>query len=169
MNNDILINIARFAGLLLVQFFVMDQIMFLGYINPMIYILLIVLYPLSNKRWTLLFLSFALGIIIDTYQDTGGAHAAACVTLTYFRPILLKLVYGESYIMRSVKVMQSPLDRIALIIGLSIAIHHLVFYSLIIFNIVQVLEILKLTLVVGIATFFVSFLFTILFSKKSSL
>lgn len=169
MNNDLVINIARFVGLLLVQFYVMDQVMFMGYINPMIYMLFIVLYPMSNKRWTLLFLSFALGIIIDTFQDTGGAHAAACVTLTYFRPFLLKLVYGESYIMRSVKIMQSPLDRVALIIGLSIILHHFIFYSLIIFNIVQVLEILKLTLVVGIATFFVSFLFTILFSKKSSL
>lgn len=169
MNNDLVINIARFVGLLLVQFYVMDQVMFMGYINPMIYMLFIVLYPMSNKRWTLLFLSFALGIIIDTFQDTGGAHAAACVTLTYFRPFLLKLVYGESYIMRSLKVMQSPLDRVALIIGLSIILHHFIFYSLIIFNIVQVLEILKLTLVVGIATFFVSFLFTILFSKKSSL
>ncbi|MDP5101195.1 MAG: hypothetical protein NWQ09_07710 [Nonlabens sp.] len=169
MNNDIVLNTLRFIGLLLLQFFVMDQILFLGYINPMVYILFIVLYPMSNKRWTLLFLSFALGIIIDTYQDTGGAHAAAAVTLTYVRPFLLKLVFGESYLMRNVKVMESSLDRIALIIGLSIVVHHLVYYSLIIFNVVQVLEILKLTLVVGIATFFVSFVLTVLFSKKASL
>lgn len=169
MNNDIVLNTLRFIGLLLLQFFVMDQILFLGYINPMVYILFIVLYPMSNKRWTLLFLSFALGIIIDTYQDTGGAHAAAAVTLTYVRPFLLKLVFGESYLMRNVKVMESSLDRIALIIGLSIVVHHLVYYSLIIFNVVQILEILKLTLVVGIATFFVSFVLTVLFSKKASL
>lgn len=169
MNNDIVLNTLRFIGLLLLQFFVMDQILFMGYINPMVYILFIVLYPMSNKRWTLLFLSFALGIIIDTYQDTGGAHAAAAVTLTYVRPFLLKLVFGESYLMRNVKVMESSLDRIALIIGLSIVVHHLVYYSLIIFNVVQILEILKLTLVVGIATFFVSFVLTVLFSKKASL
>lgn len=169
MNNDIVLNTLRFIGLLLLQFFVMDQILFMGYINPMVYILFIVLYPMSNKRWTLLFLSFALGIIIDTYQDTGGAHAAAALTLTYVRPFLLKLVFGESYLMRNVKVMESSLDRIALIIGLSIVVHHLVYYSLIIFNVVQILEILKLTLVVGIATFFVSFVLTVLFSKKASL
>lgn len=169
MNNDIVLNTLRFIGLLLLQFFVMDQILFMGYINPMVYILFIVLYPMSNKRWTLLFLSFALGIIIDTYQDTGGAHAAAAVTLTYVRPFLLKLVFGESYLMRNVKVMESSLDRIALIIGLSIVVHHLVYYSLIIFNVVQILEILKLTLVVGVATFFVSFVLTVLFSKKASL
>ena len=169
MNNDIVLNTLRFIGLLLLQFFVMDQILFLGYINPMVYILFIVLYPMSNKRWTLLFLSFAIGIIIDTYQDTGGAHAAAAVTLTYVRPFLLKLVFGESYLMRNVKVMESSLDRIALIIGLSVVVHHLVYYSLIIFNVVQVLEIIKLTLVVGIATFFVSFVLTLLFSKKASL
>lgn len=169
MNNEFIINSLRFIGLLVLQFFVMDQLNFLGYINPMVYILFIVLYPMSNKRWTLLLLSFALGIIIDTYQDTGGAHAAAAITLTYFRPFLLKLVYGESYLMRSVKVTQSPLDRIALFIGLCIIVHHFIFYTLIIFSGVQILEILKLTMVVGLGTFFVSFLLTVLFSKKASL
>jgi rod shape-determining protein MreD len=169
MKNEIVANTVRFLGLLLLQFYVMDQIFFMGYINPMIYILFIVLYPMSNKRWTLLFLSFILGIIIDTYQDTGGAHAAAAVTLTYVRPVLLKLVFGESYLTRNVKVMESSLDRIALIIALSVVVHHLVYFSLIIFNLVQILEILKLTLVVGIATFFVSFLGTVLFSKKANL
>jgi hypothetical protein len=65
--------------------------------------------------------------------------------------------------------MESSLDRIALIIALSVVVHHLVYFSLIIFNLVQILEILKLTLVVGIATFFVSFLGTLLFSKKANL
>lgn len=169
MNKDIIINVFRFVGLFLLQFFVMDQVLFMGYINPMIYILFIILYPMSNKRWTLLFLSFGLGILIDSYQDTGGAHAAAAVTLTYFRPFILKLVFGESYLMRNVKVMESSLDRIALMIALSIVLHHLVYFSLIIFNFTQMLEVLKLTLVVGIATFFVCFLGTVLFSNKASL
>jgi len=33
-------------------------------------------------------LAFALGIVLDTFQDTGGAHAAACLTLAFTRPFL---------------------------------------------------------------------------------
>lgn len=114
-------------------------------------------------------LSFGLGLLLDTYQDTGGAHAAAAVTLAYARPVLLGLVFGESYRTRVIKVMQSDLDRVALLLGLCVLVHHLTYFMLIIFNFVQVLETLKLTLLTGLATFFVSFMLTIIFSKKPRL
>lgn len=168
MNNDILLNSLRFVALLALQFFIMDQIHLFGFIDPMIYILFIILYPVENKRLLFLVLAFSMGLILDTLQDTGGAHAAASLTLAFTRPFWLKLVYGESYIMRNLSILQSPIDRIALILTLSIIIHHLVFYSLIVFNIVQILEILKFTFAVGIATFFVTFVCLIIFSKKST-
>lgn len=162
-------NVFRFIALLLLQFFVMDQVLFMGFINPLIYILFILLYPISQRKWDLLLLSFGLGIIIDTYQDSGGVHAAAALTLAFARPLLLRLVYGESYLTRTVKVMESPLDRVALFIGLSVVIHHLVYFSMVIFNMIQIIEILKLAFFTGIATFFVSFALTVIFAKKQRL
>ncbi|BAO55429.1 hypothetical protein [Nonlabens marinus] len=146
----------------------MDQINFLGYINPMIYVLFIFLYPFENNRLLFLVLSFGLGLILDTFQDTGGAHAAACVTLTIVRPYLLKLVYGESYKMKNIKVLTTGVDRIFLLLLLCVFIHHLVFYTLVIFNMSQILQLLKMTLSVGIASIVVSMTVLLLIKPRRS-
>ncbi|WP_228547238.1 hypothetical protein [Nonlabens antarcticus] len=168
MNNDIFKIAFRFVGLLVIQVFVMDQINFLGFINPMIYILFIFLYPFNNNRLLFLILAFLLGLVMDTFQDTGGAHAAACVTLTIVRPYLLKLVYGESYVMKNIKVLTTGIDRILLFLCLCVIIHHLVFYSMIIFNMSQILELLQLTLSVGLATITVSLTILLLIKPRRS-
>ncbi len=168
MNNEVLKITFRFFGLLVLQVFLLDQINFLGFINPMVYILFVFLYPFENNRLLFLVLAFLMGLVMDTFQDTGGAHAGACVTLTIVRPYLLKLVYGESYVMKSIKVLTTGIDRIVLLLGLCILIHHIVFYCLVIFNIVQVLEVFKLTLSVGLATMMVSLSILLLIKPRKS-
>lgn len=166
MNSTLLNNVLRFVGLLILQIFLLDQINFLGYINPMVYILFIVLYPVDNNRWSFMFIAFALGLILDTFQNTGGAHAAASLTLAFIRPVWLKLVYGESYLMKNLKIIRTPIDRLLVLLVLSVIIHHLIFYSLVIFNTSQILYTIKLTLSVGIATVLVASLFLIIFKPK---
>ena len=95
MNNAITINIARFIILILLQVLVLNNINFLGYINPYIYILFIILYPIKNNRLLFIFLSFLLGLTVDLFLDSGGVHAAACVTIAYIRPILLKFSFAR--------------------------------------------------------------------------
>ncbi|PRP67312.1 hypothetical protein BST86_09500 [Nonlabens agnitus] len=166
--NDFLKIAFRFIGLLFVQIFVMDQINFLGFINPMIYVLFIFLYPFENNRLAFLLISFGYGLIMDTFQDTGGAHAAACVTLTFFRPYLLKLVYGESYLMKNIKVLTTSLDRIFLFLVIGIFLHHLVFYGLVIFNASQIWEWLKMTFAVGTASVILGMVLLLIIKPKRS-
>nr|WP_052408421.1 hypothetical protein [Nonlabens ulvanivorans] len=150
MNSTLLNNVVRFIALLLLQVFVMDEVNFMGgYISPLVYLLFIVLYPVDNNRWSFLILSFLLGLIVDTFQDTGGAHAAASLTLAFVRPVLLKLVYGEGYLTKNLKILKSPLDRFSLLLVLGVLIHHLILYLLIYFNISQVLQVLQMTLFIA--------------------
>jgi rod shape-determining protein MreD len=166
MNRTLLNNVLRFIGLLGLQIFLFDRINFLGYINPMIYILFIILFPVENKRWSFMILAFALGIVLDTFQDTGGAHAAASLTLAFTRPIWLRLVYGESYKMKNLKVIRTPMDRLVLLMVLCITVHHLVFFSLVIFNTSQILYTLKLTLSIGLASLILNILLLLLFKPR---
>jgi len=166
MNRTLLNNVLRFIGFLVLQLFFLDRINFLGYINPMIYILFIILFPVENKRWSFMLLAFTIGIILDTFQDTGGAHAAACLTLAYTRPMWLSLVYGESYKMKNVKILKTPMDKLAVLMVLCIALHHLVFFSLVIFNTSQILYTLKLTLSVGLASLLLSSFLLLLFKHR---
>lgn len=168
MNNEVLKIAFRFVGLLALQIFLMDQINFLGYINPMVYILFMFLYPFDNNRMLFLILAFLLGLIVDTFQDTGGAHAAASITLAFVRPFVLKLVYGESYLMKNIKVLTTGMDRVFLLLLLCIAIHHVMFYSLVLFNFSQVLQLLKMTFSVGIASIIVNMTILLLIKPRRS-
>ena len=77
MNNIVAANITRFIILVLIQVLVLININFLGYINPYIYILFIILFPIKNNRLLFIFLSFLLGLTVDLFLDSGGVHAAA--------------------------------------------------------------------------------------------
>ena len=103
MNSIISKNSIRFIILVLLQVLVLNHINFLGYINPYLYILFIILYPVKNSRSLFIFLSFLLGISVDLFSDSGGVHAAASVTLAFIRPAFLKSMFAELGI-RSIKV-----------------------------------------------------------------
>ena len=76
MNSLLFSNIIRFTALVLLQVLICNQMNFLGSINPYIYILFILIYPVKNNSLSFIFISFVLGILIDVFMDTGGAHAA---------------------------------------------------------------------------------------------
>lgn len=167
MNNAITINIARFIILILLQVLVLNNINFLGYINPYIYILFIILYPIKNNRLLFIFLSFLLGLTVDLFLDSGGVHAAACVTIAYIRPILLKFSFGTIYDHQTIKFSTTEFGQRLTYFSIIVFIHHLILFSLEIFNSSKIILILIKTLFSSIFTIILCLLITILFSRKN--
>ncbi len=86
-------NIIRFVLLVLVQVFILDNIQFLGYITPMIYILFVLTLPIHLSRNLTLLLAFLLGLVIDMFSNTMGIHTFTSVFIAFLRtPILRRLV-----------------------------------------------------------------------------
>ena len=92
MSNQYIRISLRFVILILVQVLLLNNIHFLGYINPYVYILFILLLPFETKRWVLLFLAFAIGLSMDFFSNSLGIHAAACVFTAFFRPWVMSLI-----------------------------------------------------------------------------
>ena len=92
MNNQYIRISLRFVVLILIQVLLLNNIHFLGYINPYIYIIFILLLPFEIKRGTLLVLAFALGLSVDFFSNSLGIHAAATVFAAYFRPGVMSLI-----------------------------------------------------------------------------
>lgn len=84
-------NIFLFIILVVVQVLVLNNIQFLGYVNPFIYILFIISLPVKLKRWITLILAFVLGLTIDAFSDTMGMHAFATVMIAFFRDGIIRL------------------------------------------------------------------------------
>ncbi|SEF53018.1 rod shape-determining protein MreD [Algoriphagus boritolerans] len=87
-----------FSFVLLIIFLGVIQILFLknlalfGVAFVFIYLLGILLLPISVKTSPLLFLAFFLGLMIDVFYETIGMHAAAATCLAFFRSLWLRVI-----------------------------------------------------------------------------
>jgi hypothetical protein len=100
------------------------------------------------------------------FSDSGGVHAAAAVCLAYARPIILKSSFGMLYEHQSIKFSSTEIGSLITYITVGTVLHHLILFSLEIFNISNILLILKKTLFSSIFTILLSILIIILFSRN---
>lgn len=84
-------NIARLFVLLIIQLFVLNNIRFLGYINPYIYLLFFLMLPVKFPRWAELILAFVVGLVIDSFLNTPGIHAFSTVLLSFLRAPVISI------------------------------------------------------------------------------
>ncbi len=157
----------RFIILVAIQVLLLNHINFLGYINPYLYILFILTFPFNSNKSLLIVLSFLLGLTIDIFGDSGGVHAAACVVIAYFRPVILKYSFGVSYEYNTIKINQVGFRQRLIYVSSMIILHHLVLFSMEIFNINHIMLLLKSTLFSGIFSIVLILSSISIFSKKS--
>lgn len=78
-----------FIALMLLQLFVLNNIQLSGYINPYLYILVILLLPYQTPGWMLLGIGFLLGFTVDISLNTLGMHSSATLFMAFLRPYVL--------------------------------------------------------------------------------
>lgn len=89
MRTDALKYLWQFALLCLLQVLVFNNLNLGGYVNPFIYVYLIIILPISMGRIQLLLVGFLLGLTVDVFSNTGGMHAAATTLIAFYRPLYL--------------------------------------------------------------------------------
>ena len=151
MNSTVIINILRFILLLVIQV-VLNKLDLFGFLNPYLYILFILLYPVNGNKAVLLLSAFLMGLLVDMFMDTGGPHATASVVLAYLRPTFFKFAFGVSYEYQTIKINDrlSP-ERFSFIL-ISVVTHHLILFLLEVFRFSLILTTLLHTLYTTIFT-----------------
>lgn len=146
MNKIVVVNIIRFILLLVAQILLFNNINFMGFVSPFPYILFIILYPVNGNKSLLLVCSFLLGLLIDTFVDSGGIHAAACVLLAYFRPVFFRFSFGLSYEYQVIRLNDTlTLERFSFLLTF-ILFHNLLLFVLEAFQISFIWDVLIRTL-----------------------
>lgn len=151
-------------GLLIAQIFIFNNLNVFGYINPLPYVLFLLVFPFTANRSLFILIAFLTGLTMDMFGNSGGIHAAACLVLAYVRPLVLRATYGVSYEYNSVKLSKGSFYERIVFISILVLVHHLVFFSLEVFNVSSILYILKKTLLTSVGTIIFCVLFNILFS-----
>jgi len=89
-------NIIRFCLFVLIQVFILDKVPPLHQMaTPYIYFLFILWLPFKIGRRMQMLVAFALGFAVDSFNNTYGMHAAACVLIAYIRPFLINLLISQ--------------------------------------------------------------------------
>jgi len=107
-----------------------------------------------------------LGLFVDLFSNSGGVHAAACVTIAFIRPTVLKFAFGMVYDHQTIKFNNTEFGNRVIYFSILVIAHHLIMFSLEIFNISNIILVLKKTLFSGIFTILLCALISILFSNK---
>jgi len=166
--NEIIRNIIRFITLVLVQVLIIKNIELGRFINPFIYILFLIILPFETPKWAILFIAFTLGITIDTFYDTAGLHAAACVVVGYIRPGILKLFSPrdgyESGTQPTIQYLGVPwfLSYSAILI----VAHHLILFYLEIFRFSEFFSTFFRVVISSLATLILIVVIQYLFNRK---
>ena len=92
MIRDIIKYTIIFILLVLTQGLILNNIEMGGYINPYLYVLLILLLPFEMPAWIGLLVAFVLGISIDIFTSTLGIHTSATLFMAFSRKYVLKLM-----------------------------------------------------------------------------
>jgi rod shape-determining protein MreD len=92
MINSILRFSVIFILLILLQVLVLNNIQFSGFVNPYVYIMIILLLPSVTPSWLVLIISFLVGLIIDLFSGSPGMHASATLLAGFSRPFVLRLI-----------------------------------------------------------------------------
>jgi rod shape-determining protein MreD len=70
---------------------VLNEVLFSSYINPFLYVLLIITLPLKTPKWFLLSYAFLLGFSIDLFSGSLGFHSTATVLIAFVKPLISKI------------------------------------------------------------------------------
>ncbi len=168
MNRDNLNTVLLIIGLILLQIIVLNNINFLGYINPLLYILLIFYYPIKKMDGQLLFLGFFLGLIIDIFSNSGGVNASATLFIAFIRIPVLKSVLGKREIDYSItSINKLPYFKIFIYVIILTFVHHFIVFALEYFKWINFGIILIKTFLTSIFTIILIMIsFTLLSRKK---
>jgi rod shape-determining protein MreD len=156
-----------FLFLLFLQVLVLNNINFLGYINPYLYIAFVFLYPLKENRFSFLFFSFILGLLVDFFSDSGGIHAFSTLFIAYIRLFFIKVYFRKlpvDYPFFNLK--SESFGKVFNYIVTLTIIHHLIYFSFANFSFQNLSMVLLNTLYASIFTLILFFTGNYIFTKS---
>jgi rod shape-determining protein MreD len=119
-------------GLLLglVQIVFLNNVNFLGYFNPKIFPLFVLLFPINLKPQYYMSLAAFYGFLVDIFSGTQGIGMASVLILAYIRPYLYRLMTVKK--MDETEFISKSKDRNFLfkLVMIGLSVFHLVYFTI---------------------------------------
>lgn len=121
-----------FLAAVLLQIFLFDNLSLSVYLNPLVYLVFLLLLPLDTPPAGVLGAGLLLGLVVDCAMGSAGLNTVATLPVAFLRPTLLSLLYGHDNLREGGT--PSP-ERLGLRVFLNyliaaIVLHHTIFFLL---------------------------------------
>ncbi|MGN0235766.1 MAG: rod shape-determining protein MreD [Paludibacteraceae bacterium] len=123
--------IGQWLVAMVLQVLLINQLQLGGVCHPFIYILPLLMMPITLPRWADMLIGAAVGLLMDVFCNSLGVHTAACIMLMYARRHLIPLWVNDIDRLTDVIGMQTmgvaPFIKYASIL---VVAHHLMVFFL---------------------------------------
>jgi hypothetical protein len=137
--------------------------------QPFIYPLFILILPITTPTWVVLLSSFALGLSVDMFMNTGAIHAASLVAMGYMRHFVLLTLLPKHLAEYDNKLPEPKTLKwlpFLTYITILLAIHHLLFFILEMWSVINWGYLLVKTLVSIVTSLLLVLVYITIFTQK---
>ena len=123
--------LGRYVIVMLLQVLLFDQLQLWGVCHPYIYILCLLMMPITLPHSVDMVIGAVIGIIMDVFCNSLGVHTASCILIMFIRPYLIgAIVNDKDRLNEQISLRAIGMEAMIKYVVILVIIHHLVVFSL---------------------------------------
>ncbi len=123
--------IVRYIIVMILQVLLFDQLQLWGVCHPYIYLLCLLMLPITLPHSVQMLIGAAAGLIMDIFCNSIGIHMAACILLMFIRPYLLGVIVNDKdRLNEQISLHALGMEAMLKYVVILVVIHHLTVFTL---------------------------------------
>ena len=145
--------LGRYVLVMLLQVLLFDQLQLWGACHPYIYVLCLLMMPITLSHSASMLIGALAGLIMDVFSNTLGVHMAACILLMFIRPYLIGMIVNDKdRLNEQISLRAIGMEALIKYVVILVVIHHLTVFSLAAWSWQHIGFVLLETLISGLIT-----------------
>ena len=121
----------RYILVMMLQVLLFDQLQLWGICHPYIYILCLLMMPITLPHNVDMLIGALVGLVMDVFCNSLGVHTAACILVMFIRPYLIgALVNDKDRLNEQISLRSIGMEAILRYVVIMVIIHHLMVFAL---------------------------------------
>jgi len=123
--------IVRYIVVMILQVLLFDRLQLWGVCHPYIYLLCLLMLPITLPHSVQMLIGAAAGLIMDIFCNSIGIHMAACILLMFIRPYLLGVIVNDKdRLNEQISLHALGMEAMLKYVVILVVIHHLTVFTL---------------------------------------
>lgn len=145
--------IGRYIIVMILQVLLFDQLQLLGVCHPYIYILCLLMMPITLSHSADMIIGAVVGLIMDVFCNSLGVHTAACIFIMFIRPYLIgAIVNDKDRLNEQISLRALGMEALLRYVVILVVVHHLIVFLLAAWNWAHIGFVLAETIVSSLVT-----------------